>query len=640
MAGMKRWSAEDSLELYNIKGWGQGYFDVDGSGSLLVRPHRGGEAGIELVRLVEDAQSRGLALPLLIRFSDILNDRLGHLCRCFRHAIESTSYQGRYFAVYPIKVNQRRQVVEEIVRLGADLGLGLEAGSKAELFALLGLELGENTLIICNGYKDSDYIRLALMAQKLGKTIFLVVEKPGELGLILQIARQEGIHPSIGIRLKLVASGAGTWEDSGGDASKFGLTAPELVEAVDLLRRERALETFRLIHFHLGSQIPNLRHIRNALREMARYYAELAKLGCRIEYVDVGGGLGVDYDGSRSANSYSINYSEQEYADAVVGVLAETCRREELPHPHIVTESGRALTAHHAMLAINVFETARMANGRPPAHAGGDPHEVVAQLATILKGLGGESLSSCWRNALQVRDRVNGLFEAGSISLRQRARAEQIFWQIAGRIEIMGRRQMDVPEEIGELETLLADKYFCNFSVFQSLPDAWAMDQQFPVVPLHRLDEKPTRRAILQDLTCDSDGQIAQYIGTQGKMRTLPLHPLRKGEPYYLGVFLIGAYQEILGDLHNLYGDTNTVQVAMNGDGTWRYEQIIAGETVADVLDTVQFKKHMLIDRIERQVRAGLKADRITRNEATKLQAFYATGLDGYTYLQGGSKQK
>jgi len=531
-------------------------------------------------------------------------------------------------------------VVEEVVQFGAAFGMGLEAGSKSELYAVLAMDAARDAVIVCNGYKDVDYVRLALMGRKLGKAVFLVVEKLGELPLILRVAKEEGIDPLIGIRVKLVAAGSGKWEESGGDYSKFGLTPPELIEAVELMREQGCLDRFKLIHFHLGSQIPNIRHVKEALREMARYYAELRKLGCQVEYVDVGGGLGVDYDGSRTSHNSSINYSEQEYANDIVSILEEVCRHEDLPHPHIITESGRALTAHHAMLVLNVFETARMDNGFSPIETKGETPEVLEQLEQTLEGLSNKTLHEYWHDALHLRDQANMLFELGYLSLHHRARAEQIFWRIASRAEKLMRKEKHEPDELEALETLLADKYFCNFSVFQSLPDAWAIGQQFPVVPLHRLHERPTRRGILQDLTCDSDGKITSYIGHFEKTQTLPLHALRSGEPYYLGVFLTGAYQEILGDLHNLFGDTNAIHIALDEQGGWRYEQVIRGESVSDVLRYVQFTKEVLIDRIERQVQAAVREGRMSASEGRAFQKFYETGMGGYTYLrpQGNSR--
>jgi arginine decarboxylase len=634
MPSLKRWTTADSAELYNIKGWSQGYYAANAKGHLTAHPSRNEDVAIDLKELVEDAQGKGLSLPLLIRFSDILGDRLAHLRHCFHQAIRSANYEGQYIGVYPIKVNQQRQVVEEVVRFGSESGFGLEAGSKSELHAVLATLESPETVVICNGYKDPAYVRLALLGQRLGKKIFLVVEKPGELALILRLAKQENLRPLLGVRIKLVSSGSGKWEDSGGDYSKFGLTASELVQAVELLRGERYLDCFRLIHIHLGSQITNIRRIKEALRETARYFVELSRLGCAVDHVDVGGGLGVDYDGSRSTSGFSINYTEQEYANDVVFTLAETCQHEGLPHPNIVTESGRAITAHHAMLAINVLETTSLdETGRTPVMDGEAP-DLLKQLEEIRGKLNVKNLDESWHDALHYRDDANKLFELGYLSLHHRAQVDQLFWRIARRVEGLMKKEARVPEEFESLEILLADKYFCNFSVFQSLPDAWAIGQEFPVVPLHRLNEKPNRNGILQDITCDSDGRLKSYASPHERRATLPLHSLADGEPYYLGVFLTGAYQEILGDLHNLFGDTNAIHIALNDDGSWRYEQVIRGEPVASVLAYVQFHRDTLIDRIERQVQRSIRDGLMTQAEGKTFRDLYVEGLNGLTYLE------
>jgi arginine decarboxylase len=640
MPSLKRWTTADSTELYNIKGWGQDYFGVNAHGHLVAHPTRDSSVSIDLKELLEDAQSKGLSLPLLVRFSDILGERLSHLRSCFHQAIRSANYEGEFIGVYPIKVNQQRQVVEEVVRFGAEGHFGLEAGSKSELHAVIATLESPESIIICNGYKDAAYIRLALLGQRLGKKIFLVVEKPGELGLILKVAKQEGLRPLLGIRVKLVSSGSGKWEDSGGDYSKFGLTATELVQAVELLKEEGYLDCFRLVHIHLGSQITNIRRIKEALRETARYFAELCKLGCDLDHVDVGGGLGVDYDGSRSTSGFSINYTEQEYANDVVFTLMETCQNEGLKHPNIITESGRALTAHHAMLAINVMETTSLDESTwVPPHEEEVP-ELLKQLDEIRLKLNAKNLDESWHDALHIRDESSKLFELSYLSLHHRARVDQLFWRIARRVEGLMRKQERVPEEFESLETLLADKYFCNFSVFQSLPDAWAIGQEFPVVPLHRLNEKPMRNGILQDITCDSDGRLKSYPSPHDRKSTLPLHPLKDGEPYYLGVFLTGAYQEILGDLHNLFGDTNAIHIALNEDGSWRYEQVIRGEDVSRVLAYVQFHRDTLIHRIERQVQTAIKNGFMTLAEGKAFRDLYVDGLNGITYLESSPDDK
>ena len=628
-----RWGIANSMALYRLAEWGQGFFGINGKGKLVAHPSRDSGVGVDVHALVTDAQARGLSLPLLVRFSDILSARVAHLQGCFASAIAEEGYEGRYFAVYPIKVNQQRQVVEEVVRFGAEFQVGLEAGSKPELHAVLAMLEAPEAVIVCNGYKDADYVRLALMAQRLGRRVFLVVEKLGELALILRIAAEVGIRPLLGVRLRMASAGEGKWMHSGGDHSKFGLTAGDLVAAVEQLRRADALDCFRMLHIHVGSQVPNIRPIKDALREMTRYFAELHRLGCPIDYVDLGGGLGVDYDGTGSTSPSSINYSEQEYANDVVSAFATVCRAEGLPHPHLVTESGRALTAHHAMLVINVLESTTRDGARAPAAPDPEAPEPLHRLERIRRDLSARTAREAWHDALEARDEANQLFELGYLSLEGRAWADGCFWRIARRVETLLARLDPAPEEMAELSVLLADRYFCNFSVFQSLPDAWAIGQQFPVVPLHRLRERPSRAGILQDITCDSDGQLTSYVGAFDNRAVLPLHALKAGEPYYLGVFLTGAYQEILGDLHNLFGDTDAIHVALNEDGTWRYEQIIHGENVSRVLAYVQFNRDTLVDRISRQVQDAIRARRITAAEGKAFRNLYEDGLDGLTYL-------
>ena len=633
-SGLNTWRVADAEALYKVPGWGQGYFGINGRGHVIARPSADSDVAVDLMELVRDAERNGLHLPLLIRFSDILADRLARLYHAFDRAIAKESYKGHYVTVYPVKVNPQRQVVDEVVRFGAGHGIGLEAGSKAELHIVLAMQEGHGQVIVCNGYKDPAYIRLALMAQKLGRLVFLVVEKPAEVGQILRIAREEGIRPQIGIRIKLAKPGAGKWEDSGGDRSKFGLTAGELVQAIAHLRDHDRLDCFRLLHVHLGSQINDIRRIKAALREMARYYAELCRAGCPIEYVDVGGGLGVDYNGSRSTAGFGINYDLPEYASDVVGALARTCRDEGLAHPTIISESGRALTAHHAMLAINVLETTSVDPGRADAAPAGDADSPVAQLEHIHRKLSGRKLIDSWHAAQYHREEAINLFELGYLSLDERAQVDTYYWAIAKRVKRLMHKAGQFPEELAELEVSFADKYFCNFSVFQSLPDSWAIGQEFPVLPLHRLDERPNRSGILQDITCDSDGKIGRYVGDGTTRATLSLHTLLPGEPYVLGVFLTGAYQEILGDLHNLFGDTNAIHVAFNDDGSWRYEQIIRGQNVADVLDYVQFHHATLVDRITRQVQAHVAAGDMTPLEGKTFIDLYEAGMRGGTYLE------
>ena len=639
MSGLKHWGIEDSRKLYNVSGWGQGYFDINGKGNMAAFPCRDRGRSIDIRELIADAARRGLNLPLLIRFSDILRDRISALRESFSESIMREGYGGNYTCVYPIKVNPQRQVVEEIVNSGGDRGMGLEAGSKPELHAVLAMLEAPGGIIICNGHKDEAYIRLALKASKLGNAIFLVVEKPSELERILAVAREERIAPNIGIRIKLVTPGSGKWEDSGGDRSKFGLTSTELLRAVERMRAEGYLGAFRLIHFHMGSQISNIRSVKEALREMGRYYVELHKLGCPLKYVDLGGGLGVDYDGSRSTDGFSINYTEQEYADEVVTTLARICDEAEVGHPELISESGRAITAHHAMLAVNVLETDASQSRADLKSEEPVNHELVVKMQECMQDLDAANYHRSWQEAQYFRDEGNQLFDLGLISLSDRAHLEAAFWQIARRTERLMRGVQPRPMELRQLQALLADKYYCNFSVFQSLPDSWAIGQEFPVMPLHRLEEQPTRQGILQDITCDSDGQIASYIGSPEIAHVLPLHPLRGDEPYYLGIFLTGAYQEILGELHNLFGDTNVVHVALNKDGSWRYEQTINGDNVGQVLSLVQYNRATLMDRIDRQVREAVKAGRLTHAEGQSLRGLYEDGLNGLPYLQDRSQR-
>ncbi|MDH5751919.1 MAG: biosynthetic arginine decarboxylase [Deltaproteobacteria bacterium] len=646
MRTLRTWTVADSLELYNIRGWGQGYFGIAPNGHLMAYPHRNGSLGIDLRELVEDARSQGLGPPLLIRFSDVLSDRLKCMQQAFHAAIAEHDYQGRYRGVYPLKVNQQRQVVEEIVSFGdgagSDASIGLEVGSKPELHAALATLENPGTLVICNGYKDESYVRLALLGSRLGRPVFLVVEKLAELPLILRLAKEEGVPPLLGLRLKLSAQGSGRWEDSGGDHSKFGLTSWEVVQAVEELRKSSRLDCLRLLHAHLGSQVNNIRHVRDAVTEVARYYTELRRLGCPVDHLDMGGGLGVDYDGTRSASEFSVNYTEEEYAKAIVSGLESVCRNEELPHPDIITESGRALTAHHAMLVVNVLEAARLVDeqvgSRKPEAPEADLPEPLVRLNEIRNGLSPRNFMEYWHEALHVREEANKMFELGYLSLDHRARADRLFWGTATTVLKLAMRQKRLPEELEALQTRLADKYFCNFSVFQSLPDSWAIGQEFPVVPLHRLNEEPTRQGIVQDITCDSDGRIASYISLQGVSETLPLHEFRQGEPYFLGVFLTGAYQEILGDLHNLFGDTDAIHVALNEDGSWHYEQVIRGENLSKVLTYVQFHKDLLIDRMERQVNQAVRQGILGHLDGKRLLDHYIEGLEGPTYLGASSR--
>ncbi|MBT3509715.1 MAG: biosynthetic arginine decarboxylase [Nitrospina sp.] len=631
---MTKWTIDEAREHYNIKGWGAGYFDINSKGNIVVRPNNKSVHHIDLKELVDDIQSKGYSLPVLIRFSDILKASIANLSNSFQNAINEYGFEGRYNGVYPIKVNQQRQVVEEIVKFGQPYNIGLEAGSKPELHAILAILDNPEALLVCNGYKDEAFIRLALMSQKLGKKVFIVVEKLDELALIEKVAGELGVRPNIGLRIKLVSAGQGRWSSSAGEHSKFGLNSIELMEALEIAKDKNILDCVKLIHFHLGSQITNIRRIKDSLKEVGRFYSELMKFGCNIQYIDVGGGLGVDYDGSRSTFASSTNYSVQEYANDVVYHLLETCQAENLPHPNIISESGRAMTAHHSILVVNVLDVTSFPEWSDQIEVPDDAPPVLKEIFHVLDSTSNKNLIESWHDAVHLKDEAQNQFLVGLINLNDRALAERIYWGICRKIEKLGSRLKFLPEDIRSLKTKLADKYFCNFSVFQSVPDSWAIDQVFPVVPLHRLNEEPDRDATLEDITCDSDGRIDTFIGNhRGTENTLRVHSLQPGENYPLCIFLTGAYQEILGDLHNLFGDTNTVHVSLNEDGSLNYEQIIEGEDVTDVLDYVQFSASELAGRIDGFLIGCVQRGVVTQKEADDFLNLYKAGLNGYTYL-------
>lgn len=630
---MRRWRIEDSSELYNIKGWGRQYFSINEAGHMEVTP-REGYAKVDIKEVMDELQLRDVTAPVLLRFPDILDNRVEKISRCFRKAAEQYNYTAQNFVIYPIKVNQMRPVVEEIVSHGKKFNIGLEAGSKPELHAVLATNIADNALIICNGYKDETYVELALLAQKMGRKIYLVVEKMNELRLIADISKRLKIRPNIGIRIKLSSSGAGKWEESGGDRSKFGLNSSELLEAIDFLQRRDLVDCLQLIHFHIGSQITRIRSIKNALREAMQFYVQLCKAGFDINFVDIGGGLGVDYDGTRnSASESSMNYSIQEYANDSIYALVDACEKNDLKQPNIITESGRSLTAHHSVLVFEVLETTTLPQWKENEEVNDDDHELVRELYEIWDKLDQQRLFESWHDALQIREEALDLFNLGMLDLRTRAMVEKLFWSIAREVGDYANSMKHAPDELKKVAKMLPDKYFCNFSLFQSLPDSWAIDQVFPIVPLSRLDEKPTRNCTLQDITCDSDGKIANFISDHGTASALPVHSVKPGEPYYLGVFLVGAYQEILGDMHNLFGDTNAVHIGVYKD-RYEIEKIIDGETVAEVLDYVQFDPKRLVRNVEAWVTASMKAGKITPEEGREFLGNYRSGLYGYTYLE------
>ena len=632
---MKTWRIDDSRDLYNIRGWGINYFGINEEGHATVCPLRTKGPSIDLFKLVQELDLLDMPAPILLRFPDILDMRIEKINECFNKSIQEYGFKGSFYDVFPIKVNQQRAVLEEVVRHGKKFNIGLEAGSKPELHAVLANMDNPNALIICNGYKDEDFIELALLAQKMGKNIYVVVEKITELPMIIEISRRIGVKPNIGLRIKLASSGQGKWEESGGYNSKFGLSSSELLNAMDLIRQETMCDCVKLIHCHLGSQITNIRKIKSGLREISEFYVQLKQLGMGVEFVDVGGGLGVDYDGSRSAATGSVNYSIQEYANDIVYSIFESCEKFSLPHPNVIAETGRALSAHHSVLVFNVLETAGpefFEDGNYDIPEGAA--DSIKDLYAILKNLNVRNLLENWHDALQINDDIlSGFRMGGAVDLKTRALAERLFWSIARRVHELSRELRHSPMELAELPRLLARKYFCNFSLFQSLPDSWAIDQIFPIMPIQRLNEAPTVDATLQDITCDSDGKIDMFVSGDGVSRTLPVHNLKPGEPYYLAVYLVGAYQEILGDLHNLFGDTNAVHVVCDGDG-YRFDQMIDGESVEDVLDYVNFSDKALVRTMENWVSTSVKEGKISLQEGKEFLNIYRSGLYGYTYLE------
>jgi arginine decarboxylase len=626
-----KWTIEDSKELYNIEGWGIGYFDINSAGHVTVHPSKEPDRGYSLYEMARDLEMQGIGLPLLLRFSDILRSRIEGLNARFENAIKEFEYDGGYTSVYPIKVNQQRHVVEEIVAFGEVHGAGLEVGSKPELQAVLALTERTDHIIVCNGYKDEEYMRLAMMGQKLGHTVLIVIEKISEVETLLKVGEEMGVRPTAGIRIKLSTTGAGRWSESAGEKSKFGLNSAQLMRVLDLLAKADATDILKMVHFHLGSQIPDIRNIKQAMQEVARFYVELRKLGVGIEYVDVGGGLGVDYDGSGSTASASVNYSIQEYANDIIYTLAESCRENEVQMPHVISESGRALTAHHALLLINVVDL-ETHNEEKPEAISEDMHLLIHELDETYRSIDERSLREVYHDATFAKEQLHALFNSGVLPLQERAIGERYYLAIMNKVAKLAMKDPEEFEDIvPEVESILIDRYFCNFSLFQSLPDSWAIDQLFPIMPIHRLNEEPTRRGTLQDMTCDSDGKIDRFAGWRKPKPFLELHPYEHNEPYILGVFLTGAYQEILGDLHNLFGDTNAVHVRLTDEG-YEIGDLVHGDTVTEVLNYVQFNAQDLVTTFRRKVQ---NARDLSRAEANAFIADYIAGLAGYTYLEG-----
>ena len=629
---LEHWSTADAADLFEVARWGNGYFSVGPNGHLLVHPDKDPTKSIDLKQLVDRLQVRGIDLPILLRFAEILQHRLGELHGVFATAIKDSGYRGEYCCVYPVKVNQQRQVVEEVLRFGKPYHFGLEAGSKPELLAVIALADNE-TPIICNGFKDAEFIETAMLAQKIGRQIIPVVERFSELNLVLEYAEKLGVRPRIGMRVKLATRGSGRWQSSGGFRSKFGLTASELIKGLDLLASRGMEDCLQLLHFHQGSQITNIRHIKAALNEASRIYTELVKRGAGLRYLDVGGGLGVDYDGSQTNFESSVNYSLQEYANDVVYHVQNACDEAGVPHPTIISESVRAIVAYHSMLIFGVLGVSEQGGMGEVQEPVADAEQPLHDLWESYQNINIRNLLESYHDAQQSLDTAMNLFASGYLPLDQRSAVENIYWAICRRICKLTKSLDFVPEELEGLEAALSDTYFCNFSLFQSIPDSWAIKQLFPVMPIHRLNERPSRAAVLGDVTCDSDGKIDQFIDRRDVKRTLPLHTWQS-EPYYLGAFLIGAYQEILGDLHNLFGDTNAVHVSTDERGEVVVDAVIKGDTVREVLDYVEFDSNQLVQRLRDSIEQAVRDGRICDSQAGRFLKFYEEGLGGYTYLE------
>ena len=632
---MKNWDISSAVALYNVERWGAPYFTINPQGHVAVRPDTLAEREVDMMELVAEAKDRGLSFPLTLRFQDLLRHRVQTVNKAFAEAIAEAEYANVYRGVFPIKVNQLREVVEEIVDAGSEFHFGLEVGSKPELLAALSVHADPESLIICNGYKDADYIRHAMLGRKLGKRLVVVVEKIEELSQVLSIAKELGTEPWIGVRVRLATKGSGKWATSGGENAKFGLSTAELLEASELLHREGMAHCLKLIHFHVGSQITDIGTIKRAVREAARFYAKIHKLGHQLGYLDVGGGLGIDYDGSRTTFDSSANYSLHEYARDVVSAVQEVCREEEVANPVLVSESGRAIAAHHSVLIVEAFGAIEKVSRGPEITALEDDPPVVQDIIDIYSSLGIERRQESLHGAKEIREKAESMFGLGLLDLSSKAKIETVYWRIAAKVVELFRGVRYVPEEIKELEVSLADQVLCNFSVFQSLLDHWALGQLFPVMPLHRLDEEPDRQATLVDITCDSDGKISRFIDLQDVKPTLPVHRVEEGRPYYIGFFLAGAYQDIMGDMHNLFGRVNEIHIFLDEDEDRGYyvEEIIGGTTIGTVLALTQWEKSELVRRMKVQFDRAIKEDRMKPNEAMRLLDDYEKALEGYTYL-------
>ena len=635
---IKKWTTQDSLETYNIQHWGQGYFSINKKGHITVHPDKDPNRSIDLKKLIDQLQRQGISLPILIRFTDILRYRLAEIHQAFKTAIDEFEYEGEYCCVYPIKVNQQRHVVQEVLSFGEEYNFGLEVGSKPELLAVLAITHGVHTPIICNGFKDDEFIKTVIFSQKIGKSIIPVVERFTELELIVKYARTFRVKPRIGVRIKLASRGAGRWESSGGYRSKFGLTVTEVLEALHYLGKRQMSDCLCLLHFHMGSQVTNIKKVKETITEAARIYVELIRAGAGLEYLDVGGGLGIDYDGSQSNFESSVNYTLQEYSNDIVFRLKSVCDEAGVKHPTIISESGRAVVAYHSVLVFNILGVSGFDGFQIPASLPDKVPQPLSDLYWIAHNLSKKNFLEAYHDAVQLREEALNLFNFGYLSLEQRSISENLYWSICRTLLDIIRELDYVPDEFSKLETLISDTYFCNYSIFQSMPDSWAIGQLFPIAPIHHLTEEPTRRAILADITCDSDGRVDRFIDLHGVKSVLPLHPFN-GEPYYLAAFLVGAYQEILGDLHNLLGDTNAVHVSQELGGEVIVNHVVKGDRVSEVLSYVQYNTDALLSLMREAVEQAVRKKKITLEESGRFLRFYESSLHGYTYLEAGPIQ-
>ncbi len=633
---MKPWTPRDSAELYNVAGWSNGYFDINDAGHVVLTAHATGTHEVDIKAVVDDLLRRGISMPMLLRFPDILRSRVAQLHNTFQSKIDEYEYKGRYQAVLPIKVNQQRHVVEEVLDFGEPYGVGLEAGSKPELLVAIALMSGlKSRTIVCNGYKDRAYIETALLSKRVGLEPLVIVDRFDELKIIIDVAKELELEPNIGIRCKLASKGSGKWAESGGDRSKFGLTATEIVHAVDMLAEANMLDRLQALHFHVGSQVTNIRAIKEAVNEAVRIYIDLCKLGAPMGFIDVGGGLAVDYDGSKTNFHASKNYSLEEYAGDIVYAVGSSLDEHDLPHPTIISESGRAMIAHHSALIFNVLGCTQeiVVPSRTPAEDE-EEHQLIEEMREVHATVSRKNYLEAYHDAVQLKEDGLSLYRHGILNLRDRAQVEQLFWATLRKVWRIAQDMDYVPEDLDVLEKQMADTYYANFSLFQSVPDSWAVQALFPVLPIHRHREQPTRRGIIADLTCDSDGKMDEFIGLHDVKKVLELHPFKNDEPYFMGVFLVGAYQEILGDLHNLFGDVNAVHIAAGGERGYQVKHVISGDTVKDVLGYVWYDQRTLMDHLRRAVETAIGDGKMTFEQSAALVKHFEGGLAGYTYLE------